>query len=303
MGLDYTSTDMTHVTHPDTGEVVPEGATSTPIEPNAAGSNWFEEKQERRRARLARAAERQREEAAARFTTADAVVAGIPFGQPILVGHHSEKRHRAALDKMARNMTKGCEAMDEARELDRRAEAVGTAGISSDDPAAVEKLDDKVETLEARREAMKRVNKYFKTHGIVEGCGESAEIVDKALRYLQHCGAPFPSFALSNLGARIRDAKKRAATVAEVQHMAATQAPAAEPLPGGATVTQAYPDMRTVLRFSARLSRPHYKYVRSAGFVWSPTVEGFVRKLSLSALYAARAVAARIAAELTQTQA
>lgn len=29
----------------------------------------------------------------------DAAVAGIPFGQPILVGHHSEKAHRRALEK------------------------------------------------------------------------------------------------------------------------------------------------------------------------------------------------------------
>ena len=30
--------------------------------------------------------------------------------QPILVGHHSEKRHRAALDKVDTNMRKGIEA-------------------------------------------------------------------------------------------------------------------------------------------------------------------------------------------------
>jgi hypothetical protein len=35
----------------------------------------------------------------AAFTSARAAVDGIPFGQPILVGHHSERRHRAALDR------------------------------------------------------------------------------------------------------------------------------------------------------------------------------------------------------------
>jgi len=39
-------------------------------------------------------------------------VEGIPFGQPILVGHHSEKRHRAAVEKAQRAATKTVEEVD-----------------------------------------------------------------------------------------------------------------------------------------------------------------------------------------------
>lgn len=33
------------------------------------------------------------------FERSEAATAGIPFGQPILVGHHSERTHRAAIEK------------------------------------------------------------------------------------------------------------------------------------------------------------------------------------------------------------
>jgi len=47
--------------------------------------------------------------AEAAFTSATDAVAGIPFGQPILVGHHSERRHRAALARQDARMRRGVE--------------------------------------------------------------------------------------------------------------------------------------------------------------------------------------------------
>jgi hypothetical protein len=47
----------------------------------------------------------------------------IPLGQPILVGHHSEKRHRRDLDRIHRNMTKSVEYTRKAESLDSNAEA------------------------------------------------------------------------------------------------------------------------------------------------------------------------------------
>ena len=55
-----------------------------------------------KRERLERKLQKRRQWAAARrdaatqrFAAADAAVVHIPLGQPILVGHHSEKAHRA----------------------------------------------------------------------------------------------------------------------------------------------------------------------------------------------------------------
>lgn len=49
--------------------------------------------------------------AASAFKTAHDIGSYIPFGQPILVGHHSEKRHRRDIDRIDRNMRAGTEAL------------------------------------------------------------------------------------------------------------------------------------------------------------------------------------------------
>lgn len=77
-------------------------------------SNRYEEKRQARIERLKDRAEKAQNQATDAFRRAGAATEGIPFGQPILVGHHSEKRHRAAVAKSARAMDAGCEAMDDA---------------------------------------------------------------------------------------------------------------------------------------------------------------------------------------------
>lgn len=48
-------------------------------------------------------------------------VSGIPFGQPILVGHHSEQRHRNALKRQDAKMRKSIEEDERAAYWERRA--------------------------------------------------------------------------------------------------------------------------------------------------------------------------------------
>ena len=111
----------------------------------------YEERQERRRERLEARAEKQHAEAKGRWAESDRM-AGMMQGQPILVGHHSEKRHRRDIDRMWNHSRKGCEAHRNAEDLERRAESVGKAGVSSDDPEAVTKLKTKLESLKAAEE-------------------------------------------------------------------------------------------------------------------------------------------------------
>ena len=54
---------------------------------------------------------------------ADSIADMIPFGQPILVGHHSERRHRRDLAKIDRNMRAAIEEGRKAKHLHDRAEA------------------------------------------------------------------------------------------------------------------------------------------------------------------------------------
>ncbi|UQN31792.1 DUF3560 domain-containing protein [Brachybacterium kimchii] len=57
----------------------------------------------------------------ARFATADGISESIPFGQPILVGHHSEARARRGAEKINTNMRAGIDAQNAARDAQRRA--------------------------------------------------------------------------------------------------------------------------------------------------------------------------------------
>lgn len=250
--------------------------------------NAYEMKQENRRARLERAADRAEQGAQDAFNRARSAVDGIPFGQPILVGHHSEKRHRAALARQDSAMRRGCELDKLAKELRARAAGVGDAGISSDDPDAVEKLTDKRTDMERLRDDMKRANAHWKKLKTLDGCDIPDDVRKKGLSNLRVWNGvylvPFPPYALSNLGARIRDAAKRAkrleARAVVVEFFQATEAGNPTEQVAGATIEQDHADNRVLLRFPARLSKPGYKVVRSYGFLWSPTRNAFVRKFT-----------------------
>lgn len=254
--------------------------------------NAYEAKLEAKRARLERASDRATEASTTAYNASRAATEGIPFGQPILVGHHSEGRHRSALRKSDNAMRRACEATDRAKELARRADAVGTGGISSDDPDAIAKLADKRTDLEIRRDQMKQANAYYKTHGTLDGCDLPANVIEDGkltLRFQGYYQRPFPPYAISGIGARIRDAAKRAEMIT---HNAAM--PASEEDVNGATITADPDDNRVLLAFPARLSKEHYQLVRRYGFVWSPSRSAFVRKLSGGALAYARQVATLI---------
>lgn len=62
-------------------------------------------------------------ESSSQYQRAHEIGSHIPFGQPILVGHHSEGRHRRDLDKIDNAMRKSCEAQDKAEHYEQRAEA------------------------------------------------------------------------------------------------------------------------------------------------------------------------------------
>ncbi|MFE6714041.1 DUF3560 domain-containing protein [Streptomyces sp. NPDC057695] len=70
-----------------------------------------------------RAADRAAGTSKAALAEARRIGSAIPFGQPVLVGHHSEKRHRAALDRIDSNMRKGITEGDRAEHWSGRADA------------------------------------------------------------------------------------------------------------------------------------------------------------------------------------
>lgn len=122
---------------------------------------------QKREARIERARERAAKaesESAARHEKARKIGDMIPFGQPILVCHHSEKRHRSDLNKIDTNMRKSIELFEKANYWRQRAAAAeDNANISSDDPDAIAKLQDKIKLLDEHQRSMKSVNFFIKS--------------------------------------------------------------------------------------------------------------------------------------------
>lgn len=120
----------------------------------------------------ARRAERRREwaqkaeERSSRyFEKSEAAVSGIVPGQPILVGHHSEKRHRAAIDKSLAAMGRGVEEGEKAENhlgkaeyWDRKAE-----DITLDMPESLEYFKRQLEAAIEYHEGVKS-GKYPREH-------------------------------------------------------------------------------------------------------------------------------------------
>ena len=95
------------------------------------------ERLEDRREALDTKAGRTRESALAHLAAADAIAERRPFGQPILVGHYSERGARADQRRIERNMDQFCAEYNRADELERRASVVGHADAYRERPAVI----------------------------------------------------------------------------------------------------------------------------------------------------------------------
>src|SRR5262249_27534412 len=110
-------------------------------------------------------AAKRREDAAQRFQAAHQATEHIPLGQPILVGHHSEKHHRAAHARSDRNMRAGCDSQSMAKHHEEKAAGLERqldTSVFSDDDDAIEQLEQRIAEREAKRARMKAINAAHK---------------------------------------------------------------------------------------------------------------------------------------------
>src|SRR5579884_300698 len=71
--------------------------------------------------RLQHAAVRASERSEAAYERSNALVEGIPMGQPVLVGHHSQRRHEKTLEQSRNAMSKSVEEQKKAEHLEYKA--------------------------------------------------------------------------------------------------------------------------------------------------------------------------------------
>lgn len=145
------------------------------------------EKAEARAERMEDRAERATDEADARHQAADQIASFIPPGQPILVGHHSEKRHRRDLEKIDNHMRKGCEAREKSKHYHRRAEAARRTADRAQ-LASPAFLDRRIQEREAElRLIRRRADKYSDSKAYLLRLAAWEEEVRDELSFYREC--------------------------------------------------------------------------------------------------------------------
>lgn len=204
------------------------------------------------------------------FATSQVLVAGIPMGQPILVGHHSEKRHRRALDRSWNALGRSVELTHKAEMHESKAANLGAAlerTIFSDDDNAVEAIEQRIAEREAQRETMKARNSAYRKRDdtkLTQLTGYGVEWWDAKLAdAYPWCKQPHPAYELQNLGGRITADKKRLEAIKR-QNARRDAAAATE---NGVTITN-HSNAYTSVTFA---EKPDYSIIRAlkeAGFRW-----------------------------------
>jgi len=238
-----------------------------------------EDYQERKEARIdryeQRAANAQAESDSA-YKAAHEIMRHIPPGQPILVGHHSERRHRRDLEKIDRQMHKSFEADERAAYYaDRAASAASNTAISSDDPDAVEKLEEKLAALQAQQERDKAMNAYYRKYKTMKGFpdmdDERAAKINAALAKQDanpHSSGkhpPVPAYVLSNRNGEIKHIKDRLAQLRKVDEMKHTEIE----FDGGTIITNEEVN-RVQILFDEKPDETTRSKLKGNGFRWSP---------------------------------
>ena len=121
-------------------------------------------------------------------STANRILANTP-GQPIIIGHHSEKKARRLHERAWEDTRRSIEEDKKSKYYKEKAETVENSNvIYNDDPNAIRKLKDKLEYLEKQRELIKEDE--------------------------NHSG-----WQLQNIGARIRETKRRIARLEKLEEI------------------------------------------------------------------------------------
>lgn len=221
--------------------------------------NYYEQKIEAKRERYAELATRKRTEATRLYDAGTTELRAIPFGQPILVGHYSERADRAYRGRAVGKIDKSFDVSKTADYYEDKAKNYGKNCISSDDPEAVTKLEEKLAKLQENQVAMKRMNIERRKNGEEK----------------------IPGWMLSNNNANMRTIKKRI----EILEKKATMQPAEPVIGNGYKITEDVEENRILFTFDAIPNEDTRSLLKRNGFKWSPTRSAWVRMLTNQARY------------------
>lgn len=271
-------------------------------------NDFHERLENRRHAHQELAAKRQRE-ASARFdSNAIQTLRGMQ-GEPIKVGHHSEKRHRRLFERADNDMRAGSEALDKAKHHREKAATVGTGGVSQDDPDALAKVRGQLVEREARQTTWKRVNAWLRPLGLTIGDDWGPAAYAKLYEHLSEEEAAavvksladavrfepgrlplkFPAYKLTNNNAQIKRLRQR---VAKLEQLPDADADPERLATGPDGYAETRPDLgRVAVEFRGKPAEEVRSLLKRHGFRWSSRQGAWLRHLNQAGRVAVQLVA------------
>lgn len=120
------------------------------------GRSDYYERKERRIDKYKELSQKAKEESEIRYNSTANRILMMTHGQPIIVGHHSEKKARRLHEQSNNDIKKSIELSEKSKYYEEKSRNVENSNvIYNDDPYAIPKLKDKLERLENQRESIK----------------------------------------------------------------------------------------------------------------------------------------------------
>lgn len=234
----------------------------------------YAEKKEAKIDRFRELAEKRQAEGTALIDRAHQMADVIPFGQPILVGHYSEKGDRNYRARINSTWDRGFKTLETAEYYARRVDnAESNRAISSDDPDAIELLKQKLQKCVDFQEHAKTVNKIVrkkipndeKIKLLVEsGLKESTARVCIVPDELHRTG--IPSYALTNNNGNMKRIRERIAQLEKERDDKTT-----EEMIGDISIINSVEENRVMIMFPYKPDEPIRERLKRDGFRWSPS--------------------------------
>ena len=258
----------------------------------------YEERKQARLENAQRLAEKNLEKQSDFFKRSDQLSSMIPMGQPILVGHHSERGHRAHLKKIHNLMDRGVEAGQKAKYYANKADAIeSNRAISSDDPEAIEKLEEKLKGLEETQQHFKACNKIVSSRKLTEEektqelvkHGMTGEAARRLLQpdFMNRIG--YAAYQLQNNNGNMARIRKRIEELKVIGSRASKEHEI-----NGIRIVSNVEGNRVQIFFPRKPEEAIRKTLKGYGFRWSPQEGAWQRRLSNQAEYFATKIIEQI---------
>lgn len=144
------------------------------------------ERAEERAERFEGYSDSRRQDAEAAHKTVEGITEHIPMGQPILVGHHSERHARRDAERIQSGMRKCVDAWEQSEYWTRRAQAAVKAAKYKEVPAVrarrIKKLEAEKRGMERRIETLTRHREFFSKDVLTR---------EQAIEFLNTCGGDY----------------------------------------------------------------------------------------------------------------